>query len=66
MTPRDRYDRVVLNASVAAIFVLLFFSISSLLLPGVAFCHDYHSYINDRGTPVLTDNFKNDVVQRYE
>jgi hypothetical protein len=41
MTPRDRYDRVVLNASVAAIFVLLFFSISSLLLPGVAFCHDY-------------------------
>ena len=64
MIPRDNRDRCRLNGSTAAIFGILLLWISSLLLPGIASATTIYSYIDDQGTPVLTDNFEN-IPERY-
>jgi len=64
MIPRDQRERFRLNGSTAAIFGILLFWISSLLLPGIASATTIYSYIDDRGTPVLTDNFES-IPERY-
>jgi hypothetical protein len=62
--PRDQRDRFRLNGSTAAIFGILLLWISSLLFPGIASATAIYSYIDDRGTPVLTDNFES-IPERY-
>jgi len=64
MIPRDQRDRFRLNSSTAAIFGILLLWISSLLLPGIVSATTIYSYIDDRGTPVLTDNFES-IPERY-
>ena len=64
MIPRDQGDRFRLNGSAAAIIGILLLWISSLLLPGIASATTIYSYIDDRGTPVLTDNFES-IPERY-
>jgi hypothetical protein len=64
MIPRDQRDRFWLNGSAAAIFGILLLWISSLLLPEIASATTIYSYIDDRGTPVLTDNFES-IPERY-
>ncbi|MCI0426742.1 MAG: DUF4124 domain-containing protein [Nitrospiraceae bacterium] len=64
MNPRDQRDRFRLNGSTAAIFGILLLWISSLLLPGSASATTIYSYIDDQGTPVLTDNFES-IPGRY-
>lgn len=64
MIPRDQRDRFRFNGSAAAIFGILLLWISSLLLPEIASATTIYSYIDDRGTPVLTDNFES-IPERY-
>jgi hypothetical protein len=64
MIPRDQRDRFRLNGSAAVIFGILFLWISSLLVPEIASATAIYSYIDDRGTPVLTDNFES-IPERY-
>ncbi len=47
-----------------AILGILLFWISSLLLPEVVFASTVYSYIDEQGTPVLTDNFES-IPERY-
>jgi len=64
MTPRDQGDRFRPNGSAAAFFGILLLWMSSLLLPGIASATTIYSYIDDRGTPVLTGNFES-IPERY-
>ena len=64
MIPRDQRDRFRLNGSAAVIFGILLLWITSFLLPGIASATTIYSYIDDRGTPVLTDNFES-IPERY-
>jgi len=64
MIPSDQRGRFQLNGSAAAIFGILLLWISSLLLPEIASATTMYSYVDDRGTPVLTDNFEN-IPERY-
>jgi hypothetical protein len=64
MTPGDQRSYFLLNDSAAVIVGMLFLWISSLLLPAIASATTIYSYIDDRGTPVLTDNFEN-IPERY-
>jgi hypothetical protein len=64
LIPRCRQGRVLFNGGTVAIFGVLLFWISSLLLPGTTFATTIYSYIDDRGTPVLTDNFET-IPERY-
>jgi hypothetical protein len=64
MIPQDYRDHFLFNSGTAAIFGTLLLWISSLLLPGTAFATTIYSYVDDRGTPVMTDNFEN-IPERY-
>ncbi len=64
MIPRDQRDRFWLNGTAAVIFGILLLWISSLLLPEIASATAIYSYIDDQGTPVLTDNFES-IHERY-
>jgi hypothetical protein len=64
MIPRDQRDHFRLNGSTATFWGILLLWISSLLLPGIASATTIYSYIDDRGTPVLTDNFEG-IPERY-
>lgn len=64
MISSDQRDRLRLNGSTAVIFGVLLLWISSLLLPEIASATTIYSYIDDRGTPVLTDNFES-IPERY-
>ena len=64
MVPRDQGDRFWLNGSVAAFFGILLLWMTSLLLPEIASATTIYSYIDERGTPVLTDNFES-IPERY-
>jgi len=57
-------DRFLLNGTVASILGGLLFWISGLLFPGIASATTIYSYVDDRGTPVLTDNLEN-IPERY-
>jgi hypothetical protein len=61
---RDQRGGFRPNGSAAVIFGILLLLISSLLSPEIAFTTTIYSYIDDRGTPVLTDNFEN-IPERY-
>ena len=64
MITRDQRGRFRLNGRAAVIFGILLLWISSLLLPEIASATTIYSYIDDRGTPVLTDNFES-IPERY-
>lgn len=64
MIPGDQRVCFPLNGSAAVIVGILLLWISSLLMPEIAFATTIYSYIDDRGTPVLTDNFEN-IPERY-
>lgn len=64
MIPRDQRDRFRFNCTSAVIFGILLLWISSLLLPEIASATAIYSYIDDRGNPVLTDNFES-IPERY-
>ncbi|MEP6891437.1 MAG: hypothetical protein ABI955_12165 [Nitrospirota bacterium] len=48
----------------ATMLGVLILWISSLLLPEIASATTIYSYIDERGTPVLTDNFES-IPERY-
>lgn len=62
--PRYRQGSVLLNGGAVAIFGILLLWISSLLLPEIVFATTVYSYIDEQGTPVLTDNFES-IPERY-
>ena len=64
MIPRDQRGRFLLNGSGAVIFGVLLLWISSLLLPEIASATTIYSYIDEQGTPVLTDNSES-IPERY-
>jgi hypothetical protein len=64
MIPGDPRGCSPLNGSAAVIVGILLLWISSLLSPEIAFATTIYSYIDDHGTPVLTDNFEN-IPERY-
>jgi hypothetical protein len=53
-----------LNGSATVIVGILFLWISSLLLPAIASATTLYSYIDQQGTPVLTDNYES-IPERY-
>lgn len=53
-----------LNGRAAVTLGILLLLISSLLFPEIAFTTTIYSYIDEGGTPVLTDNFES-VPERY-
>jgi len=59
MIQGDRRDHCLVDGGTAAIILgtLLLLS-SSLLLSGTVFATTIYSYVDERGTPVLTDNFE--------
>ena len=64
MTPRDQRDRFRLNGNAGVIVGILVLWISSLLLSEIASATTIYSYIDDQGTPVLTDNYES-IPERY-
>jgi hypothetical protein len=62
--PRCRHGRLLYNGGAVVILGILFFWLSGLLLPGAILATTIYSYIDDRGTPVMTDNFEN-IPERY-
>jgi hypothetical protein len=64
MLSRDRQYRVCFNSSRALTLGVFLLWIWSLILPGIASATTIYSYIDDRGTPVLTDNLEN-IPERY-
>ena len=65
MIPGDRRDHFLVDGGTAAIFFgTLLLLISSLLLSGTVFATTIYSYVDERGTPVLTDNFER-IPERY-
>jgi hypothetical protein len=62
--PRCRQGRHVYNGSAVVILGILLLWISSLLLPEIVFATTVYSYIDEQGTPVLTDNFES-IPERY-
>lgn len=62
--PRYRQGHVLLKGGAAAILGILLLWISSLLLPEIVFATTVYSYIDEQGTPVLTDNFES-IPERY-
>lgn len=63
-SPRSRQGRVLFNGGAVAILGILLLWASSLLVPEAAFATTIYSYVDDQGTPVITDNFEN-VPERY-
>lgn len=61
---RCRHGRLLYNGGAGVILGILFFWFSGLLLPGAIFATTIYSYIDDQGTPVMTDNFEN-IPERY-
>jgi hypothetical protein len=62
--PRCRQGRHLYNGGAVVIWGILFLWLSGLLLPGAILATTIYSYIDDRGTPVMTDNFEN-IPERY-
>jgi hypothetical protein len=65
MISGDRRDHFLVDSGTGAIFFgTLLLLISSLLLSGAVFATTIYSYVDERGTPVLTDNFES-IPERY-
>ncbi|MEO7818155.1 MAG: DUF4124 domain-containing protein, partial [Actinomycetota bacterium] len=61
----DRRDHFLVDGGTVAIILgALLLLISSLLLSGAAFATTIYSYVDEGGTPVLTDNFER-IPERY-
>lgn len=63
-TPNDRRVGFRFNGSASVIVGILFLGIGSLLSSEIASATTIYSYIDDRGTPVMTDNFES-IPERY-
>lgn len=61
--PRDRRAGILNNGAVAMLGLLLLW-ICTALMPETATATTIYSYIDDQGTPVLTDNFER-IPERY-
>lgn len=64
MIPENRRWRVFFRGGTVATFGIFLLWICSHLLTGTASATTIYSYIDDRGTPVLTDNFES-IPERY-
>jgi hypothetical protein len=64
MVPKNLRRRVLIQSGTVATFGLFLLWIGSLLFTGTASATTIYSYIDDRGTPVLTDNFES-IPERY-
>jgi hypothetical protein len=64
MIPGNRRWRVLFHGGTVATFGIFLLWIGSLLLTGTASATTIYSYIDERGTPVLTDNFES-IPERY-
>ena len=64
MTLGNRRRGVLFMSGTAIMLGVLILWISSLLLPEIASATTIYSYIDERGTPVLTDNFES-IPERY-
>ncbi len=64
MIPGDQRGRFRLNGSASVIVGVLLLWISSPLLPEIASATTIYSYIDDRGTQVMTNNFES-IPERY-
>ncbi len=62
--PPDQRSRFLLNGSAAVIVGAVLFWISGLLLPVIASATTIYSYIDERGTAVMTDNYES-IPERY-
>lgn len=60
----DRRSGFLVNGRAGVIAGVLLLWIGSFLLPETASAATVYSYIDDRGTPVLTDNFES-IPERY-
>jgi hypothetical protein len=58
------HGRLLYNGGAVVILGILFFWLSGLLLPGAILATTIYSYVDDQGTPVMTDNFEN-IPERY-
>ena len=61
---RDRRRPLLLHGSAAVLVGVFFLWISSLLLPEYASATIIYSYIDERGTAVMTDNYET-IPERY-
>ena len=61
---RDQRSPLLLNDSAAVIVGVFLLWISSLLLPAFASATIIYSYIDERGTAVMTDNYES-IPERY-
>ena len=61
---RDQRSPLLLNGSAAVIVGVFLLWISGLLLPEFASATIIYSYIDDRGTAVMTDNYES-IPERY-
>lgn len=64
LNPGDHRWRIRLIGPVAVMLGVLFLSMSSLLFPEIVSATTIYSYIDDHGTPVLTDNLES-IPERY-
>jgi hypothetical protein len=64
MLSRDRQDLILLNGRMIAFMGGLLLWIGSLLLPGIGSATTIYSYVDDKGTPVMTDRLEN-IPERY-
>ena len=64
MTLGNRRRCFLFKSGTATTLGVLILWISSLLLPEIASATTMYSYIDERGTPVLTDNFES-IPERY-
>lgn len=64
MILKDREEHCLFYGGTAAIFGILFLWTSSLVFPGTVCATTIYSYIDDRGTPVLSDNIES-IPERY-
>ena len=62
--PRDQRSPLLLNGSAVVIVGIFLLWISSLLLPEFASATIIYSYIDERGTAVMTDNYET-IPERY-
>jgi hypothetical protein len=64
MGSRYRQYLALLNGKMVAFMGGLLLWIGSLLLPGIGYATTIYSYVDERGTPVMTDKLEN-VPERY-
>jgi hypothetical protein len=64
MVPRNQQGLALFNGRMVAFMGGLFLWIGIFLLPGIGSATTVYSYIDDQGTPVMTDKLEN-IPERY-